>query len=161
MSHSYRAFTLVELMIVVLIVAILAATAIPAISEAAVDLKLRSAARELMADLNYVRNLAITDGSAYALIFTGSGYSAVKAVDISDLGSNPVITHPIKHNNWVVSLQEQRITVKAAFAGKAGVCFDATGAPNAAGSVVLRCGTAAVTVSVEAATGRVTVTSGG
>ncbi|HUW32004.1 MAG TPA: GspH/FimT family pseudopilin [Planctomycetota bacterium] len=156
-------FTLVELIIVVLIVSILAAVGIPAISEASADLRLRSAAQRLMADLNYARNLAITDGTSYGISFSGNSYRVIKFVDTSVLTSeaNTVIAHPLSRQPWVVSFSGERTTCAADFSGGSIVYYDSTGSPNAAGTVVLRHGGLAVTVSVEAGTGRVTVQTGG
>jgi len=157
-------FTLVELIIVVLIVSILAAVGIPAISEASADLRLRSAAQRLMADLNYARNLAITDGTSYGISFSGNSYRVIKFVDTSVLTSeaNTVVTHPLSRQPWVISFAGDRTTMAADFSGATSVVYyDSTGSPNAAGTVVLRHGGLAVTVSVEAGTGRVTVQTGG
>ena len=160
---THRAFTLVELLIVVLILSIVAASAVPALSEAFVDLKLRSAARRLMANLNYARNLAITEGAPCGLAFTGQGYSVVKFTDTAALhsASNPVITHPMTRQPWTVSLASDRTTVQATFAGDTVFYYDATGAPSAAGQIVLRQGGLVVSILLEASTGRVTVQAGG
>jgi len=156
-------FTLVELVIVVLIVSILAAVGIPAIGEASADLKLRSTAQRLMADLNYARNLAITDGASYGISFSSDGYRVIKFVDTAILTSaaNAVITHPLTRQPWVVSFAGDRTTVAAGFSGVSMMYYDSTGSPNAAGIAVLRHGGRAVTISVEAGTGRVTVQTGG
>ena len=162
--HSPAAsFTLAELVIVVLIVSILAAVGIPAIGEASADLKLRSAAQRLMADLNYARNLSITDGTSHGIWFSGSGYRVIKFIDTSDIGSaeNTVIAHPLTRQPWVVSFGADRTTIAADFSDASVVYYDSSGSPNATGTAVLRHGGLAVTVSVEAGTGRVTAQTGG
>jgi len=154
-------FTLVELVIVLLIIGILAAAGIPAIASSSGDFALRAAARSLAADLRYARDLAITQGSSYGIVFTASGYKVVAVSGAAvDAASTP-ITHPVKHQPWDVSLAKDRIRLNASFPGASGVCFDSTGAPSPAGSVVLRLSSRALTLSVETATGRVSVAVGG
>ena len=158
-----RAFTLVEIVIVVLILSIVATAAVPALSEAFVDLKLRSVARTLMADLNYARNLAITEGVSYGLTFTGQGYSVIRFTDTADLdsASNEVIQHPMTRRAWTVNLASDRIGFQANFAGDTVFYYDATGSPTSAGRIVITQGGLSVSVVVDASTGRITVQAGG
>jgi len=151
------AFTLAELIIVVLIVAILAAAGVPALSGSFSDISLRSAAKRLMSELDYARGLAITDGSKYGLSFSATGYKVVKVVS-QDLDEDfAPITNPITHAAWNVDLSRERITLAASFAGRSIICFDSTGSPNAQGHVVLTLADRSLKVSVAAASGRVTV----
>jgi len=152
-----RAFTLAELTIVVLIVAILAAVGLPAISESYSDISLRSSAQRLMSELSYARNLAITDGAKYGLSFSTTGYKVVKVTSANLDDEFAAITSPVTHSPWNVSFAAERITLAASFAGHAIIWFDSTGAPNTSGSVVLTRTGRSLTVSVEALTGRTTV----
>ena len=56
---SSGAFTLVELMVVIIILAIVAAITVPSLSSGA-DFQALSAARMLMADLQYAQDFAVT-----------------------------------------------------------------------------------------------------
>lgn len=67
-TRQRRAFTLVELMMVVLVMAIVAATAAPYLTTSAVD-RLENVAQFVADDLAYARNLAITHNSQYRCTF--------------------------------------------------------------------------------------------
>jgi len=157
-----RAFTLVEVVIVVLIVAIIAAVGMPAVGDSFDQMKLRAAAKTLMADLNYVRNLAIADGREHGLVFSSTGYTAfLKTPPAGEEKARvDVIEHPISHRPWKVSLSERSIALSADFDGGGSVTFDSSGTPGAAGSVVLRTGGGSIVVNVEAGTGRVSAQQG-
>jgi len=156
------AFTLVEVVIVVMIVAIVAAVGMPAVGDSFDQMKLRAAAKTLMADLNYVRNLAIADGREHGLVFSSTGYTAF--LETPPAGEEEarvdVIEHPISHRPWKVSLSERSIALSADFDGGGSVTFDSSGTPGAAGSVVLRTGGGGIVVNVEAGTGRVSAQQG-
>jgi type II secretion system protein H len=151
-----HAFTLVEIIIVVLLMGILATVSMPAIGAAAADMKLRAAARKLTADLNYIRNLAVTEGAEYGIVCSDTGYKAIKPVDGGmDDPSLEAIIHPLTRKAWVVDLAVDQITLAADFSDESKVTFDSTGAPSSAGTVVITLGKTAVTLEVEASTGRV------
>ena len=155
-SNRRGAFTLVEIIIVVLLMGILAAASMPVIGAAAADMKLRATARKLAADLNYIRSLAVTEGAEYGIVYSATGYKALKPADgdMDDPGLEP-ITHPLTHRPWVVDLSDDQITLAADFSDESKVMFDSTGAPNAAGQIVMTLGKISTTVTVEASTGRV------
>jgi len=157
-----RGFTLVEVIIVVLIVAIIAVVGMPAVGDSFNQMKLRAAAKTLMADLNYVRNLAIADGREHGLVFSSTGYTAfLKTPPAGEEKAHVnVIEHPITHRQWKVSLSERSIALSADFDGGGTVTFDSSGTPGAAGSVVLRTGGGGIVVNVEAGTGRVSAQQG-
>ena len=149
-SNQRGAFTLVEIIIVVLLVGILAAASMPAIGAAATDMKLRAAARKLTAGLNYIRNQAITEGAEYGIACSATGYKAFKPA-----AGLEAITHPLTHQPWVVDLSDDQITLAADFSDESKVTFDSTGAPDSAGQIVMTLGKISTTLTVEASTGRV------
>lgn len=70
-----RGFTLIELMIVLAIVAILLATAVPSFVEQVALRRLEGVANELSADLQYARTEAISKNKQVIVTATGTGYS--------------------------------------------------------------------------------------
>jgi|GEM_PF-4823832 len=151
-----RSFTLPELLIVILITGILAAAGLPVITGAFADMSLRSAAQTMVADLNYIRNLAITEGAEYGFEFTATSYSAFKRTE-DGLDREPVL-HPLTHKTWAVDPSAAKIKLSADFSGAGELYYDATGAPNPPGKVVMAMDDLAITITVEASTGRVSAT---
>ncbi len=148
-------FTLVELMVVIVIMAILAATVIP-MAVGTSSTKAKSAARLVMADLEYAQNLAITGQDDITVTFdtVGNSYTVSNA-------SGP-LNHPITKKSYTVDFDTARglagvsLSV-ASFGGNPAVTFSALGAPAADGSVSLAAGASGYQVTVAPVTGRVTV----
>lgn len=69
-----KGFTLVEMMVVIAIVAILSAIAIPNLFSFAAGMKLRSASRDLYSNFQQARIKAIRHNSRWAIRFNASGY---------------------------------------------------------------------------------------
>ncbi len=70
---SQTAFTLVELMVVIGIIAIMSAIAIPNLMNP--EHKLKKAATGLMADMQRTRSMAIKENKEWRIVFDASGYS--------------------------------------------------------------------------------------
>jgi len=157
------AFTLIELVIVVLIISILVSAAAPSLGEAYTDYKLKSAATRLLADLSHARNLAITTATRHAVVITDNGYLLTlleedggesEAADADDMEP---IKHPVTQRDWLVDLSEQSITITPSPPEAAVIAFDEMGAPSASGSIVLAAGRFSLKLTVQPHTGRVTI----
>ena len=155
-SADSRAFTLVEIMVVLVILAIGAAMVIPQVVSMS-DLEAVSAARMLSCDLQYAQDTAITSQLPVTVSFdpTGESYELTNA--------SGALIHPMTKSDYVVSFPAQRgleelDVVSANFGGSASVTFDELGSPDNGGSVVLQAGPHRYRVSVADATGKVTVT---
>ncbi len=151
-------FTLIELMIVIVIIGIAAAMAIPMMSSAA-SFQIRAAANMVAADLEYAKSLAISRGQPYSVVFDVDNES----YEIVDQSDGPV-AHPItKDPSYVVSFRNNsrvdRVDIdEANFDGLAKVTFDYLGSPSSnSGLVTLQAGDAQKTVGVEAVTGYISV----
>jgi prepilin-type N-terminal cleavage/methylation domain-containing protein len=177
-QHPLRlaAFTLVEVLTVLLILGIASAIIIPQLGSRD-DLKLRAAARTLVADLMYAQNLSIATQQEHglSLVFQGStpiGY-AVKL-----RSSGQIIDHPIDKTPYVRNLgtaaahQSMRtVTISSTQLGNQLLVFDSLGTPALLDGTTataisqplqlrLACGdTPALIVAVEPYTGDVTVST--
>lgn len=66
-SRAFRGFTLIELMIVVALIAILTALAVPSYKEMIMKNRVSAAATEILAAMNYTRSEAITQGKSFIM----------------------------------------------------------------------------------------------
>ena len=149
---SISGFTVIELMVVVVILAIAALTAIPMMSSAS-SMQIRSAANLIMADLEYAKSMAITRGQNYSVEFdvASNSYSIKK--------DGIVIEHPVKKGfSYVVSFpSESRLSMvvltNVNFNGNQSVTFDPLGSPDNGGMVRIQAGNTTATITVEPVTG--------
>lgn len=145
--------TLVDLIITVLILGILAATAMPRFAEVTARLRTEAVARRVAADLNFARRATMQTSRTVTLTFQSApaGYSLAGA------------THPAyPHTPYAVTFADVDSTVQlqsCSFNGGSTLSFNAYGRPLAganaltAGTVVLRNGSHTFSVVVNPATG--------
>lgn len=151
-----RGFTLIEILIVIVILAIAAMTAIPMMGSAA-SVQIRSAANIIAADLEYAKSLAISKGQNFSVVFD----EGAESYSIVDQDGN-TISHPVKKGfDYVMDFQDEglgRVEIADAdFDGASQVQFDYLGSPDKGGVVHLQAGTTTATISVEPVTGYITV----
>jgi prepilin-type N-terminal cleavage/methylation domain-containing protein len=141
-----RAFTVVELLIVIAVLVIAAAIVIPSIGSAA-DTQAISAARVLGSDLEVTRSLALTTQQPHSLVFSPDrqSYKVLANYSGGPYASAVAIAHPVR-------------IVGPAFGGKTYVTFNSQGEPSSDGTVTVESGQVQMQVSVAALTGAVTVT---
>jgi len=156
-------FTLIELMIVIVIIGITAAIAVPLMSSAA-SVQIRAAGGIVAADLEYAKSRAIATGQQHKVVFDvgNDSYEIRKVVNLTD----EAIEHPVtKKNQYAVNFATDgrldRVSINSAsFGGTSTVTFDSLGSPVgllAEGTVVLQAGGISRTVKVEAVTGFISV----
>lgn len=151
-----RGFTLIEILIVIVILAIAAMTAIPMMGSAA-SVQIRSAGNMIAADLEYAKSLAISKGQNFSVVFD----EGAESYSIVDQDGN-TISHPVKKGfDYVIDFQDEglgRVEIADAdFDGASQVQFDYLGSPDKGGTVHLQAGDMSATVSVEPVTGYITV----
>jgi len=150
---SMGGFTVIELLIVVVILAIAALTAIPMMSSAS-SMQIRSAANLIMADLEYAKSMAITRGQNYSIVFD----TDTDSYQIEDQDNN-VILHPVKKGfNYIMSFPNDsrlnRVNVtNVDFNTTQRVQFDCLGSPDNGGTINLQAGDMTATITVEPVTG--------
>ena len=96
-----RGVNLIELMVVVAVAAIVTAIAVPTYVSYLPFLKVRSAARDLISDLRYTRQQAVSENTNHRLIFSSiaeysiqrvSDSKVIKSVDLADNYSKVTLT---------------------------------------------------------------------
>jgi len=163
-------FTLIELLIVIVILGIAAAVAVPMISSAA-SMQIRAAGSMVAADLEYAKSMAISRGQPFAMVFT----PASEAYEIHDPNDN-VIAHPIKKGfpyaiDFANDGRLDRVDIVSAnFDGETTISFDYLGSPYSvdasgnssalnSGTIILQAGGMTRTVTIEAVTGFISVSN--
>ena len=152
-TTRYRsAVTIVELVIVVMIMGIMAAVAMPTYLDSLLFHRVESAARRVKCDLELARHTARLTSSAQSLTFTNATYTLSAGVKSFD---DPT-------NTYAVDLSDepyQMGSVTTDFSGSSTVSFDGYGAPSTGGTVLLATKGHRCTVTVNGITGDVTITS--
>jgi prepilin-type N-terminal cleavage/methylation domain-containing protein len=172
-------FSLAELLIVVLVLSIVAMTAVPLIGNGLRDARLSQATADVVAALNYARSRALASGSDLRVSFPSGGARVlveccgvatdvltcvegeqIEASLVEDAGFVPV-PHPFeKHTNAFVMVYQGRgdpMIARADFGGTNVVQFSALGVPSSTGQVVIVCGDDHRTVHVAGSGGRIVV----
>jgi prepilin-type N-terminal cleavage/methylation domain-containing protein len=149
-----RAFTIVELVIVVLVMGILMAAATPAFRDSLLFYRVESAARRLKSDLEQAQQAARLTGLTQSLTFTDKTYtlsSAVKGLDRhSQAYTVNLAAPPFALTTVTPNFGSPPVTF---------VTFNGYGMPSNGGTVVLRAQSNECTVSLDGVTGEVTITS--
>lgn len=149
---SRAAFSLLELVLVVAIVAIMAAMAIPRVGSSIAIQNANGAARRISADFELARRRAVTTSLP----------QTVRIVDTGDKGYALIgMNHPDHPSQpYVVSLSRDCFGVGLVsydLGGDLDLTFDMYGIPDSAGQVVIAAGTVQRVISIDADTGRVSI----
>jgi len=151
LAASREAFTLVELVIVVLIVGILAAAAGPRFANSLMYYRAEAAAQRIRADLELARKHAMTSSTSQQVVFStvSNGYTLS---DMTHL-DHPSLQYEVKLSEapYFASLSSVNFGVE----GK--VTFDGYGVPDLGGSVVVQAGAYQKTITLDPDSGRATV----
>ncbi|HSW44533.1 MAG TPA: GspH/FimT family pseudopilin [Phycisphaerae bacterium] len=147
-----RAFSLAELILVLVIMAILSAIAVPRFAAAARNSAVDLAARRLAADLRFTQAEAIKTQSRKSVTFSTSTNSYV-LVSMLD-PDNDSRTYRV---NLGDPPYEGICILSADFGGTSILTFDRFGGPSAPGTVVVGRGQHTRTVRVASGAGRITV----
>lgn len=154
MTHDrcrLRAFSLAELVMVVIILGLLAAIAAPRVANTIRHQRLDAASRRLMIDLELTRSQAIRDRTNRSLTLSLTDHSYTLPTQVG-MGSSSQVCFNTPPYNEVVMAGSTFSTDE--------VKFNRLGLPDEAGSITLRAGNEQVVISLNAATGQPTRTFG-
>ena len=159
-----RAFTLFELMIVVVIIGIAGLLAVPMVSSGA-DFQIRAAANIIIADLEYAKNLAITNQENISVVFDDSNETYIMQDSTDTAIADPVRSGSTISVDFANDGRFGSVDItKVSFDGTDTVTFDYLGCPfNGSsntlgeGEIVLVAGDNTMTIVVEPITGYVEI----
>jgi prepilin-type N-terminal cleavage/methylation domain-containing protein len=165
-KYRASAFTLVEVIIVVIIVGILAAIAVPMYTSAA-SVQLSAAANMIASDLEYAKSMAISTGQTYKVVFdtTAGKYSLKNSSDV-------VIKHPVRvEQDYVISFASDgrlnKVGIDSTTFGGT-IKFDYLGTPfdsaetalnSDDNNIILRAEGGGMKVKIESVTGYMTIST--
>jgi len=159
-ARRVSGYTLVEVLVVVLIVATLAAAALPALAATLESMKATALAREIATDMRYAQALAVKTGVRHRVSFwTPDQAYAVRRLES---GAWALCTHPVSKREWRVELGSHSryagLTMQTArFGAGEYLYWNPSGSPDDGGYVTFTLGRTTCTVRVAPLSGRITV----
>lgn len=146
-----RGFSLMELVLVILIVAIISAVVVPRFGGSITRHRADTVAQRIAVDLELARRRASTTSAAQRVIFDVEDDS----YELDGLGDMDHSTE-----DYIVSVAEdpyKAVLVFVNFGGDEEIIFDGFGTPDSGGSVIVQVGNEIRTVTVDANTGETSV----
>ena len=146
-----RAFSLIELVLVIAIISVMAAVALPRFAAAAWRQRADSAARRIVADLDYARTRAAARSATVTVTFNDKLHAYT-------LTGVPDIDRPADIYTVTLGDEPYRASIVSVnIDGGKQVDFDGFGRPAAGGSVVIAAGQAQRTVTIDPSTGKASI----
>jgi prepilin-type N-terminal cleavage/methylation domain-containing protein len=142
-KSSRCAFTLIELILVVLIVSVMAAVAAPKYAESLASFRIQGVAQRIAADIRQARRYAQQNSSTQWIIFNVTTNSYV-LTDINNV-DRPSQTYQLSLANPEYECE----LVSADFNSTAILTFDIFGRPLNTGTIVVRCGNLTQTLTID------------
>ncbi len=142
-------YTLVELGIVVVVMAILAVIAIPLLGNALDDRFAWAAAQRVETDIQWARQQAIATSAPKTVTFSGNAYELIGLEDPTRAGQPYVVD--------LAGAGYQAEVVGVDLGGDQSLVFDAYGAADSDGEVLIRVGGFQRRVKIQRSTGVVTI----
>lgn len=134
----------------VLVMGILAASAVLRFADALTSTRVTSAAQRLAADLRYLRSQAITSSATRQVTFVvaQNRYTLVNVKSID----RPTVDYSVDLDDLFGAT-----LINATLGGNGILKFDMHGQPDSGGTITMRCGSTTRTITVRAITGETTI----
>ena len=152
LSVRNKGFSLLEMSLVLLLLTLLTAMAVPRYASSANNYKVSLAARKVAADLGRARADAWSRGVHRTVTFNTAALQYT-LTSVADMNNSTVANTVVSLNSSPYSLSQ----LAASFGGQSSVIFDGYGMPNSGGTVTVTSGTLSQTVTVNGTTGNITI----
>jgi prepilin-type N-terminal cleavage/methylation domain-containing protein len=155
LGRAPAGFSLIELTVVVVIIGIVAAMAIPRFGGSLAHRRVEAAARRVSVDLALAQRRAKLTSASQKVTFDvdANTYVLVGALHLD----HPEATYTVS----LVGDPYAALITKADFGGDADIVFDGYGQPDSGGTVVVGVGEYYKTITLDVDTGRVSIADGG
>ena len=148
---SLTAFSLLELVLVVAIIAVLSAIALPRYARAVTRYRVQLAGNRIANDLGVARERARSLGASQSVSFDPAGDTyQIPGLESMD-GSGGTYTVNLSDKPYKATL------VSANFGGSTTVTFDGYGVPDNGGTIVVQIGSVAKTIVLDSSLAKATV----
>ena len=149
-SRRRRAFTLAEIIVVILIISVLAAVAMPRYALAISRYRVAMAEQRVLADLALVQAVAKTSSTGQSVLFstTSNNYQLTGYAGPLNGPAQSTYTVSLTPDPYDATL------VSASFNSTAQLTYDRFGQPSSGGTVVIQVGVYQKTITVDPNTGR-------
>ncbi len=153
-----RAFSLIELVVVLLLLGIVAVVAAPSIHQSLLEYEVDRAASDVRAMIRYARSCSVT-GASHSVVFDiGSNRMVVEDEDTGTTVIDPVKKHGEYDLTFGESGTFEHVTmISADFDGGQEVIFDRLGSADNSGTVLIAAGPFTRTIRVTGPGGSVTI----
>jgi prepilin-type N-terminal cleavage/methylation domain-containing protein len=160
MSRNSFGYTMVEVMVVLLILGIVSAVAVPSINSTLDEMKIDGAAREVVSAIYYSQSMAIKEEEIHKVNFN----VAQDRFKCDNLVTGLTILHPVDRKPYNIDFAGaghfQGVDIVSANfnpGNKSAVTFNSLGEPDKAGSVVLGYRGYQKTINVSLPLGKISV----
>jgi|SRR5581483_6447602 len=148
-----RAFSLIELMLVIAILAVVSAIALPRYSNSLQIYRANLAAKRVAADLQMAQFRARSLSTTRTITFTASSNSYQIAGEADLISSSATYTVQLADLPYRATIR----SVQFGTNGVSSISFNGYGMPNSAGSLTLSSGNVTKTITVAAQTGAISI----
>jgi len=158
MRRNSFGFTMVEVMIVLLLLGIVSAVAVPALNNTLDEIKLDGAAREIVAAIQYAQSLAIKEGEVHGVHFEISPSNAFRCFKKVP---GDIVLHPTDIKPFQIDFKAeghlQGLDIISSTLPMHRVSFNNLGEASSAGTIVLGYAGIQKTINVTVPLGKVMV----
>jgi len=156
MKQTKPAFTMVEMVLVLVIIALVAGIAMPRFSQAIARQQLEGAVRRVTADLAYAQKRATQTSTPQTVMFdiTSGIYVLNQTPDPNNASQTYMVD--LTHEPYNATINNVEFKAAADASGDPVVIFDIYGTPDSGGTLTITVGKKSTIMTLNAQTGKVT-----